>query len=118
MLSLKRYNFKNIIHTKHKFNLELSHIERFRLAKSLLEKYSKAKLVITTRIHGALPCLAFHTPVIFINKIYDYYRFPGIYELLNTIGINYNKKFEIRVNINNNGFVYKEIYISFLHYWL
>ena len=78
LLSLKRYNFKNIIHTKHKFNLELSHIERFRLAKSLLEKYSKAKLVITTRIHGALPCLAFHTPVIFINKIYDYYRFPGI----------------------------------------
>ena len=72
----------------------------------MLEKYSKAKLVITTRIHGALPCLAFHTPVILINQIYDYYRFPGIYELLNTIGINYNKKFEIRVNINDNGFVY------------
>lgn len=106
LLSLNKYNFKNVIYINHKFNLELTHIERFKLAKSLLEKYSKAKLVITTRIHGALPCLAFHTPVILINKIYDYYRFPGLYELLNTIGINYNKKFEIRVNINDNGFVY------------
>ena len=104
--SLKNYNFKNITYTYHKFNIKLSHLERFKLAKSLLEKYSKAKLIITTRIHGALPCLALHTPVILINKKYDYLRYPGIYELLNTIGINYNKKFEIRVNINDLGYVY------------
>lgn len=104
--SLKKYNFNHIIYTSHKFNLNLTHIERFKLAKSLLEKYSKAKLVITTRIHGALPCLALHIPVILINKKYDYLRFPGLYELLNTIGINYEKKFEIRVNINDKGFVF------------
>ena len=104
--SLNAYNFNNISHTYHHFNIKLNHIERFRLAKSLLNRYARAKLIITTRIHGALPCLAFNTPVIFINKKYDHQRFTGLYELLNTIGINFKNKFEIRVNINNKGYVY------------
>ena len=79
ILSLKKYNLSNIIYTKHHFNIKLSHIKRFKLAKALLNKYSKAKLVVTTRIHGALPCLAFNTPVILINKKYDYQRFPGLF---------------------------------------
>ena len=106
LLSLKAYNFTNITYTKHFFNINMTHIERFQLAKQLLYKYARAKLVISTRIHGALPCLAFNTPVIFINKVYDYKRYPGLYELLNTIGINFNKKFSINVNINNKGLVY------------
>lgn len=40
--------------------------ERFEKAETLLEKYAKAKLVITSRIHCALPCLALGTPVVFI----------------------------------------------------
>ena len=80
-------------------------MERFKLAKSLLNKYARAKLVITTRIHAALPSLALHTPVILINKKYDK-RFPGLYDLLNTIGINIEKKFEIKVNVDNQGLVY------------
>ena len=84
----------------------MTHIERFKLAKSLLEKYSKAKLVVTTRIHGALPCLSFQTPVIFVNKKYDYKRYNGIYDLLNTIGINIENKFRIKININDKGLVY------------
>ena len=81
-------------------------LERFKLAKSLLYKYARAKLVISNRIHAALPFLALKTPVILINKIYDYNRFPGIYELLNTVGINSKKKFEIRVNIDENGIIF------------
>ena len=106
LLSLKEYNFKKIIYTTHYFNIKLSHIKRFQIAKNLLNKYARVKLVISTRIHGALPCLALNTPVILINKKYDYKRFNGLYELLNTIGINYNGKFEIKVNVNDNGFVY------------
>ena len=78
LLSLKAYNFNKTIHINHSFNLSLTHIERFRLAKKLLDKYARAKLIISTRIHGALPCLALNTPIIFINSKYDEKRFPGI----------------------------------------
>jgi hypothetical protein len=36
-------------------------------AKGLLELYQRAKLVVTSRIHCAVPCLAFGTPVLFIE---------------------------------------------------
>lgn len=106
LLSLKAYNFSKIIRLTHYFKLSYNHLERLKIARELLFKYAKAKLVITSRIHAALPCLAFHTPLIFINSQYSYHRFPGLYELFNTIGINYKKKFEIRVNLDKNGFVY------------
>ena len=108
LYSLKAYNLNktNITYISHDFKLNLSHIERFKLAKLLLNKYARAKLVISTRIHGALPCLAFKTPVILINKDFDYDRFLGLYELLNTVGINSKKKFEIRVNIDENGIIF------------
>lgn len=39
------------------------------LAENLIKSYASAKLVITSRIHSALPCLGLNTPVIFIaNK--------------------------------------------------
>jgi hypothetical protein len=106
LLSLKAYNLSESINLTHHYPLQTTnHLERFKLAKSLLNKYAKAKLVITTRIHAALPSLALHTPVILINKKYDK-RFPGLYDLLNTIGINIEKKFEIKINIDNQGLVY------------
>ena len=105
ILSLKAYNFSNIINISHNFEPNLTHIERFNLAKKLLDKYARAKLVITTRLHAALPCLALKTPVILINKNFDI-RFSGLYKFLNTIGKNEQKKFEIKVNIDNKGFVY------------
>ena len=63
-------------------------------------------VVITTRIHAALPCLALKTPVIFVNKKYDKLRYDGIYDLLNTIGVNSNNIFEIKVNLNRYGFIF------------
>jgi hypothetical protein len=39
---------------------------RFALARHLLCKYADSRLVITSRIHAALPCLAMGTPVLFI----------------------------------------------------
>ena len=55
------------MHTTHSFNLNNFQNKRFNIAKKLLDKYSKAKLVITSRLHGALPCLALNTPFIFDN---------------------------------------------------
>ena len=104
--SLKAYNFSEIINITHFFSLNLTHIERFNLAKKLLDKYARAKLVITTRLHAALPCLALKTPVILINRYFSLERFPGLYKFLNTIGRNETNKFEIKVNIDDKGFVY------------
>jgi hypothetical protein len=105
LYSLKAYNFNNITYINHQFDIKLTHVERFQLAKKLLDKYARAKLIISTRLHGALPSLACHTPVIFVNKKYDHLRFPGLYELLNTVGINSKGEFEIRVNISEKGLV-------------
>lgn len=65
--------------------------EKFKMAEALLNKYARAKLVITSRIHCALPCLALGTPVIFVNgfdSFVDSCRFDGILELFNRIDIN------------------------------
>ena len=66
---------------------------RFELAEWTLKRYEKAKLVITSRIHCALPCLAMGTPVIFLNggfKPNQSCRFDGILDLFYTVNISRN----------------------------
>ncbi|MBN5318922.1 polysaccharide pyruvyl transferase family protein [Serratia nevei] len=69
------------------------------MAHNFLLKLSSAKLVVTSRIHTALPCLAMGTPVIFINggfknKI-DNCRFDGLLDFFN------------RIDVDNRGCVIK-----------
>lgn len=52
----------------HGTNQLLSQSEKEKLALQLLAKYQNARLVITSRLHCALPCIAFGTPVIFLYK--------------------------------------------------
>lgn len=64
--------------------------QKFAMAEEILHKYAKAKLVITSRIHCALPCLAMGTPVIFVNgfdSFVDSCRFDGILDLFNRIDV-------------------------------
>jgi hypothetical protein len=68
----------------------LNEEQKFEIAESYLRDYAQAKLVITSRIHCALPCLAMGVPVIFINGFddpVDSCRFGGILELLNHVDI-------------------------------
>lgn len=67
--------------------------EKMEYARNLIRIYAKAKLVVTSRIHCALPCLGVETPVIFVNSIGltngekrggSNGRFEGLIELLNT----------------------------------
>lgn len=63
---------------------------KFALAESYLREYADARLVVTSRIHCALPCLAMGVPVIFINAFDDPVencRFGGILELLNRVDL-------------------------------
>lgn len=68
--------------------------EGFKLADDFLKRLANAKLVVTSRIHTALPCLAMGTPVIFVNggfknKI-DNCRFDGLFDFFNRIDVDSN----------------------------
>lgn len=84
--------------------------QKFKMAEELLSKYAKAKLVITSRIHCALPCLAMNTPVIFVNgfdSFVDTSRFNGIIELFNRIDIDsttghFKSNFNLENKIDKN----------------
>ena len=55
------------IEVRHDWLGEKSPEARFTKAYELMKKYGEAKLVITQRIHGALPCVGMNTPVVFFN---------------------------------------------------
>lgn len=66
--------------------------EKLEYARELIRKYAKAKLVVTSRIHCALPCLGLETPVVFVTsdnlnggKLRSGGRFGGLIELLNVM---------------------------------
>jgi hypothetical protein len=59
------------------------HSVRLSKARELLTRYSSAKLVITSRLHCALPCLALGTPVVLLRPgVESDPRFAGLRELL------------------------------------
>lgn len=67
-----------------------------KVAETFINKYAKAKMVVTSRIHAALPCLGLNTPVIFILnsnmestsvKFNTPGRFGGIVDLFRTIRV-------------------------------
>lgn len=62
---------------------KLKPLERLNIAQERLNLYKKAKLVVTSRLHCALPCIAFGTPVIFHNPKLWPYRISGYKDILN-----------------------------------
>ena len=115
---LKKIINSNLLNRAIKINQEpeankYSHEEKFEIAEDLLKKYAKAKLVITSRIHCALPCLAMGTPVIFVNgfdSFVDSCRFEGILDLFNRIDIdektgNWSANFPLKDKIDENTIV-------------
>jgi len=83
---IKSLNMHSVLYSLHQFarakESKNQKIKRFEVAENLLRQYAQAKLVITSRIHCALPCVAFGTPVIFVNKNLDDPRFSGLIEYL------------------------------------
>lgn len=66
-------------------NEQMSWEERFCNVEKLLTVYQNAKVVITTRLHCALPCLGLMTPVLMVREesVAEKGRFDGLYSLLN-----------------------------------
>lgn len=98
---------KKQIFINHKYSETHSEEKRFALAKEILHKYATAKLVVTSRIHAALPCLALGTPVIFLNygsfDATDLCRFEGIVDLFNTINIGTDGKIQANFKLPPSG---------------
>ena len=59
------------IKVTHTCAAQLSVPERLAAARRLLRLYASAHLVITTRLHAALPCIAFGTPVVLAEPDYQ-----------------------------------------------
>ena len=66
---------------------DFSYESRIKKARELLGEYAGARLVITSRLHTALPCLALGTPVLFVSNNQNDERFSGLSDLLNVVTI-------------------------------
>lgn len=82
--ALEKYTRCKIVQLTHgvpltEFNAT-NYAERLLYAEKILDKYQKAKCVVTERLHAALPCLAFETPVLLIAGSDS--RFGGLKELV------------------------------------
>lgn len=66
-------------------------LDRLKEAERLIRLYAEASLVITSRIHCALPCLGLETPVVYIEKGQDNEeskcRLDGLKDLFNVVKV-------------------------------
>ncbi len=99
---------------EHYINGETDHNVLMSLAKNLLNKYASAKLVITSRIHCAIPCLSLGTPVLFILKgLSDenqhMSRFRGILDHMNILTLQNKEELNILFGKKMNNYHPDEI---------
>lgn len=83
-MNMKQFrDFKIVEHDT--FKRGYSDIEkRMQLANEFIDNYKKASLVVTSRLHCALPCRAFGTDCVFMHKGYESDpRFKGLEGVLN-----------------------------------
>ena len=57
---------KKVIYLMHHIPQDLSNHAKLEQAQSHLKLYQKANYIITSRLHAALPCLAYNIPVLFL----------------------------------------------------
>ncbi len=94
---LKKHVKEEIIIKTHKIKLgNYSIKERFSMVEEYLKLYQGARLIVTTRLHAALPAIALGTPVLFVKDTRFYNRtstyIPYIYSAFPEEIIS-NKKF-------------------------
>lgn len=88
--------------------------ERMKRTEELLIRYSKAKFVVTSLIHCALPCIAMGTPVLFIDfgfnkKVTRRDRFEGIIDMLNIYS-------DIRAPFAKRNFIHTSLRVLGIHH--
>ena len=77
-------NEQHLTHEIYDKSIQYTPENRLRCANVLLDQYRAARLIITSRLHCALPCRAFNTDVVFYHKNYHSdIRFTGLNNYLN-----------------------------------
>jgi len=61
----------------------MSHADKMRQARMLLERYKKAKHVFSSRLHTVMPCRGMRTPCTFVCKNPNDVRFAGLLSFMN-----------------------------------
>lgn len=78
------------------YGQNIPQLARFDMAREYLHMLARARLVITSRIHCALPCIALGTPVVFIKygqkSLSNIYRFRGILDHFNVVDLDKDLK--------------------------
>ena len=82
MLQIPEELANNATIQTHQIDHHMSFDARTELANAYLEAYRRAELVITSRLHVALPCIAFGTPVVFTQAHFDSRRWHGYHGLV------------------------------------
>lgn len=97
------FKVKKLTHYMSHEDQQKSFDERMKNVEELLTKYRNAKMVVTRRLHAALPCLALNTPVLLIryddpnykgrlDTFYDFVYNVSENDLLDgTVSIDFNK---------------------------
>lgn len=85
---LQRIAREPVIVVSHLVPTTLGQKEQDERAMQLLSLYARAKAVVTTRLHAALPCLAFGTPVLLIKQPAYGRRVSDAWALLHTCQTN------------------------------
>lgn len=67
-------------------------------AENLLNLYSEAKLIVTSRLHCALPAASMGIPVIFVSKNMNDPRFSGLIEFVNCVSLNEFKEISLEID--------------------
>src|ERR1700722_4629097 len=78
---------KRVVRTQHAGHAQKAMKERFEQAERMLELYSSASCVITTRLHCALPCVAMETPLLLLDTAEDPKRFACLSDFMHHLSI-------------------------------
>ena len=89
---------QSLIKVTHAIDAKMDKYKKFIEGYNRILMYSQAKLVITARIHVALPCVAIGTPVIFLDHkaIWANIRLAGLTDLFQTVQITHNNTEEVK----------------------
>ena len=82
-------------------SIESSFEKRLKLAEVQLQRLANAQLVITSRLHAALPAIAFGVPVIFVHNNLNDPRFEGLLKFINHYSIDEFKKYINEIDWEN-----------------